>query len=322
MRILVIGGTKFVGKHAVASAIERGHDVTLLHRGRSGPDLFPEAEHVLADRDADLSMLAGRAFDATIDVSAYFPRQVRSLAAVLGAGAGHYLYVSSVSAYADPPPRGYDETAPLATLDDYDVDVVTDLNYGGLKAEGERVATALFGESTLIVRPTYVVGPDDYTWRFPWWVQRIAAGGEVIAPGPADDPAQVIDGRDQGEWMIRLLEEGASGAFHAVSPAPPFTWGQLLQAIVDTVGPAGTTLRWVDAEAIRAAGLSADAFPLWTGDEDPSFSAADPAKAYAAGLTPRPLADTIKDTLAWVATQSGPPQGQGITPEQELLFVR
>lgn len=322
MRILVLGGTKFVGKHAVSAALERGHDVVLLHRGRTGADLFPDAEHVLADRDGDLSLLAGREFDATIDVSAYFPRQVRSLAAVLGAGAGHYLYVSSVSAYADPPPRGFDETAPLATLDDYDVDAVTDLNYGGLKAECERVATSLFGESTLIVRPTYVVGPDDYTWRFPWWVQRIAVGGEVIAPGPADDPAQVIDGRDQGEWMIRLLEDGVSGAFHAVSPAPPFTWGQLLEAIVDSVGPAGTTLRWVDADAIRAAGLTADAFPLWTGDEDPSFSAANPAKAYAAGLTPRPLADTIKDTLAWVATQSGSPDSQGITPEQELLFVR
>lgn len=324
MKMLVVGGTRFVGKHVVDAALGREHEVTLLHRGRSGASLFPDAEHVIADRDGDLSILTGRRFDATVDVCAYFPRQVRSLAAALGEGAaGHYLYVSSVSAYAEPPPYGFDETAPLAVLEDPKVDVVTDTTYGGLKALSEHVATELFGPSTLIVRPTYVVGPDDYTWRFPWWVRRIAAGGEVLAPGPDDDPAQVIDGRDQGDWMVRLLEDHASGAFHSVSPAPPFSWGQLLQSIVDTVGPGGTTLTWVDAATLRAEGLDDSTLPLWAmGGPEALGSSANPAKAYAAGLSPRPLTDTIRDTLAWIETQDGPPETVGLDPEREATILR
>jgi len=322
MRVLVIGGTRFVGKHVVAAALARGHEVTLLHRGRSGAELFGEAEHLLADRDGDLSVLAGREFDATVDVCAYFPRQVRSLAAALGDRGGHYLYVSSVSAYAETPPRGYDETAPLATLADPDVDVVDDTTYGGLKALCEQAATELFGPRTLLVRPTYVVGPDDYTWRFPWWVQRIATGGEVLAPGPADDPAQVIDGRDQGEWMVRLLEDGRAGAFHAVSPPPPFTWGELLSAVADAVAPSGTTLTWVDPDWLRERGLGEAEFPLWAGGSgEAAYSAADPAKAYASGLAPRPLADTARDTLAWVREQGGAAQGAGISPEREVALL-
>ena len=263
-----------------------------------------------------------KTFDATVDVCAYFPRQVRSLAAALDGRGGHYLYVSSVSAYAEPAPGpGFDETAPLATLDDPDVNVVTDQTYGGLKAVSEAVATELFGPKTLVVRPTYVVGPDDYTWRFPWWVRRIAAGGEVLAPGPAHDPAQVIDGRDQGEWMVRLLEEGRSGAFHAVSPAPPFSWGDLLSAIVVAVGPPGTTLTWVDGEWLGGQGLGESAFPLWAAEEDPGFSAADPAKAYAAGLAPRPLADTIRDTLEWIDEQAAPPDDVGLSREREVELL-
>jgi 2'-hydroxyisoflavone reductase len=318
MKILVVGGTRFVGKLTVEAALERGHEVTLLHRGRTGDGLFPQVEHLLADRDGDLSVLSGRTFDATVDVCAYFPRQVRSLAATLHGHGGHYLFVSSVSAYAEPAPGpGFDETAPLARLEDPEVDVVTDQTYGGLKAVSEAVATELFGPETLLIRPTYVVGPDDYTWRFPWWVRRIAAGGEVLAPGPASDPAQVIDGRDQGAWMVRLLEEGRSGAFHAVSPAPPFTWGELLSAIVDAVGPPGTTLTWVDSAWLRGRGLGESAFPLWAADEDPGFSAASPTKAYAAGLSPRPLADTIKDTLAWIGEQAGPPTDMGLSQQRE-----
>jgi 2'-hydroxyisoflavone reductase len=321
MRILVVGGTRFVGKHVVESALARGHEVTLLHRGRNGSELFPDAEHVLADRDGDLSALAGRYFDATVDVCAYFPRQVRSLAAALGDRAGHYLYVSSVSAYAEPAPYGFDETAPLAKLDDPDVDVITNETYGGLKAVSEQVAIDIFGPSTLIVRPTYVVGPDDYTWRFPWWVRRIAAGGDVLAPGPADDPAQVIDGRDQGDWIVRLLEDGASGAFHSVSPAPPFSWGQLLQAIVDAVGPTGTRLVWVEAKTLLDEGVDDEMLPLWAAGVDTTTSSADPAKAYASGLAPRPLADTIRDTLAWTLTQSGPPAGVGLSAEREATIL-
>ncbi len=321
MRILMIGGTRFIGRHVVEQALARGHEVTLFHRGRTGADLFPDVEHRTGDRDGDLSALAEGSWDATVDTCAYFPRQVQSLADALQGRGGHHLLVSSVSAYAPADGPGLTEDAPLATVDDPDVTEVTNETYGGLKALCELAAVERHGPRTLLVRPTYVVGPDDYTWRFPWWVARIARGGEVLAPGPQDSPAQVIDVRDMATWMVRLLEDGASGAFHAVSPEPGLTWGQLLGAIVDAVGPAGTRLRWVDADAVHAAGLPEGTFPLWSGDDpDVWLMAADPAKAYAAGLTPRPLSDTIRDTLAWTRTVTQPADaGLDVRAEQDLL---
>lgn len=320
MRILIIGGTRFIGRHVVESALACGHQVTVFHRGRTGADLFqgnPGVEHRSGDRDHDLTALASGTWDATIDTCAYFPRQVHQLADALGERGGQYLLVSSVSAYATPDQPGYTEESPLVELDDPTVEKVTGDTYGGLKTLCERVATERFGPSSLVVRPTYVVGPDDYTWRFPWWVSRIAAGGEVLAPGPAESPVQVIDVRDMAAWMVTLLEAQASGAFHAVSPPPPYSWGQLLTEIHQAVAPAGTELVWVDDGFLLAAGLGEAAFPLWSGGEpDVTIMAADPAKAFAAGLTPRPLAETVRDTLAWTAT-SAPPAGTGLEADRE-----
>lgn len=317
MRILMVGGTRFIGRHVVEQALGRGHDVTIFHRGRTGPDLFPEVEHRLGDRNSDLSALAAGEWDATVDTCAYYPRQVQELADALGGRGGHHLVVSSVSAYAPFDGPGLTEDAPLAELDDPTVEEVTNETYGGLKVLVERAATERHGPSTVVVRPTYVVGPDDYTWRFPWWVARIARGGDVLAPEPKDAPAQVIDVRDMAGWMVRLLEDGASGAFHAVSPEPVFTWEQQLEAIVEAVGPAGTRLRWLDAAAVHAAGLPEGTLPLWSGDDpDVWLMAADPAKAYGTGLTPRPLADTVRDTLAWTRTVEQPADA-GLSPEQE-----
>ena len=321
MRILMIGGTRFIGRHVVQQALDAGHDVTLFHRGRTGADLFPDVEHRLGNRDSDLSALADGEWDATVDTCAYLPRQVHALADALGGRGGHHLLVSSVSAYAPADGPGLTEDAPLAELDDPSVEVVTNETYGGLKVLCERMAVERHGPSTVLVRPTYVVGPDDYTWRFPWWVARIARGGDVVAPGPDDVPAQVIDVRDMAAWMVKLLEDGASGAFHAVSPEPVFTWRQQLEAIVDAVGPAGTRLRWLDAETVHAAGLPEGTLPLWSGDDpDIWLMAADPAKAYGTGLTPRPLADTIRDTLAWTRTVEQPADaGLSAAAEQDLL---
>jgi 2'-hydroxyisoflavone reductase len=321
MRILMVGGTRFIGRHVVQQALAAGHDVTLFHRGRTGADLFPDVEHRTGDRDSDLSALADGEWYATVDTCAYLPRQVHALADALGGRGGHHLLVSSVSAYAPADGPGITEDAALAELDDPSVEVVTDETYGGLKVLCERMALERHGPGTLVVRPTYVVGPDDYTWRFPWWVSRIARGGDVVAPGPEDAPAQVIDVRDMAAWMVRLLEDGASGAFHAVSPEPVFTWRQQLEAIVDAVGPTGTRLRWVDAEDVRAAGLPEGALPLWSGDDpDDWLMAADPAKAYGAGLAPRPLADTVRDTLAWTRSVEQPADaGLSVEAERALL---
>jgi 2'-hydroxyisoflavone reductase len=324
MRILIIGGTRFVGRHVVEQALDRGHDVTVFHRGRTGGGLFQARDGVqvlTGDRDSDLSALTGGEWDATVDTCAYVPGQVQELADALGERAGHYLIVSSVSAYRTPERAGYTEDAPLAELDDPTVEDVTPETYGGLKVLCERAAVDRFGPGTAIVRPTYVVGPDDYTWRFPWWVARMARGGEVLAPGPADAPAQVIDVRDMAAWMVGLLEQKESGPFHAASPAPPFSWGQLLEAIRDAVAPPGTALTWVEDEFLLGEGLDDGSLPLWSGgDPDVLMMAADPARAFGTGLQPRPLADTVRDTWAWTQ-QTEQPASPGITPEREAALL-
>ncbi len=239
MRILIIGGTVFVGRHITEAAIAAGHEVTVFHRGRSGAELFPGATHLTGDRNSDLSALATGEWDATIDVCAYFPRQVRTLAEALGGRGGRYLYISSTSAYKTPVSGGFDEDAPLAELADPATEEITDETYGGLKVVCERLAAELFGaDLTTVIRPTYVVGPYDYSYRFTWWVERIARGGHVLAPGPKDGPIQVIDARDMGRWIVSLAERAVTGTFHAVSPPPPFGFADMLEAIAAQVAPA------------------------------------------------------------------------------------
>lgn len=322
MRILLIGGTRFIGRHVVESALAAGHDVTIFHRGKTGAELFPDVEHRIGDRNSDLSALSQGSWDATVDTCAYFPAQVHTLADALGDRAGHYEIVSSVSAYASPATRGYREDAPLAQLDDPTVEEVTDETYGGLKVLCERAAVERFGPRTVIVRPTYVIGPDDYTWRFPWWVARIARGGEVLAPGPADSPSQVIDVRDMATWMVGLLDRRESGAFHAAGPTSSFTWGQQLEAIAEGVAPDGTTLVWVDAAYVLNEKLDDTALPLWPGaDPDVLMMTADPAAALATGLTIRPLAETVRDTLAWTRSVEQPAK-PGLDADREATLLK
>jgi nucleoside-diphosphate-sugar epimerase len=323
MRILIIGGTRFVGRALTQAALDGGHDVTLLHRGQTGPGLFPQATHVIADRNADLAAvpeLAAGQWDATIDVNAYVPRQVIALADALGGRGGRYLYISSVSVYQPPVKSGYGEDAPLAELADPTTEDVNEETYGGLKVLCERAATARFGaDGTTIIRPTYVIGPHDYSYRFTWWVDRIARGGEVLAPGDPADPIQVIDARDMATWTIGLAQRSVSGTFHAVSPAPPFGFGAMLETIASVVAPPGTRLTWVDNDFLTAAGVPQEALPLWAaGDPDGELSAASPAAAEAAGLRPRPLADSVADIHAAQATDPVEPRpGTGLPAGQE-----
>jgi 2'-hydroxyisoflavone reductase len=323
MRILIIGGTAFVGRHVTQAALDAGHDLTLFHRGKTGSELFSQATHLWGDRDEDLSALADGSWDATIDVCAYFPRQVRALAAALGTRGGRYVFISSVSAYSPSVPPNYDESAPLAEVIDPHASQVTNENYGGLKVACEQVSTALFGPDTTIIRPTYVIGPYDRSYRFTWWVDRIARGGAVLAPGSRDDPIQLIDARDQAAWIVSLLERSITGTFHAVSPAPPFGFGQMLDAIAAEVAPAGTELIWTDSSFLVEQGVDGTALPLWAeGEGDAAnLSTADPAAALATGLTPRPLRQTVADIRAENRTPGTGRPGVGISPEREAELL-
>ncbi|MBD0676908.1 NAD-dependent epimerase/dehydratase family protein [Streptomyces sp. CBMA156] len=316
MRILVIGGTRFIGLHFAEAALAAGHEVTVVHRGRSGAGLLPDATHVIADRDAGLAPLRGRSWDATVDLCAYFPRQVRELAAALDPGAaGRYLLISSLSVYDVPAAPGYAEDSPLLPADGPEAEEVTAETYGVLKVQCERAARQAFGPETLLVRPTYVIGPRDYTHRFDYWVRRLARGGEVLAPGRPDAPVQVVDVRDLAAWMLALLEQGASGAYHATT-APPFGLGDLLDAVASAVAPPGTTLTWVSEEFLRAAGVPDRALPLWPADPHTrTTSTADPAAALATGLALRPVAETARGI--------GPfePQPETLTPDREAELL-
>jgi|SRR5450755_3510682 2'-hydroxyisoflavone reductase len=300
MRILIIGGTAFVGRHIARAAVDAGHEVTLFHRGQTGAAFLPQATHLTGDRDESLAALREGSWDATIDVIAYLPRQVQSLAAALGGRGGHHLLISSVSAYRTPVTPGYREDAPLAELSDPATQELTAQTYGGLKVACERAALELYGPAaTTIIRPTYVIGPHDVTYRFTWWVERLARGGSVLAPGDPADPIQVIDARDLAAWTVALAENSTSGVFHAVSPPPPFGFGDLLAAIAAEVALAGTRLTWVASDFLLAAGLDDQNLPLWPGaDSEYDINAADPAAAYATGLTPRPLRDSVADIRA------------------------
>ncbi|HTZ91810.1 MAG TPA: NAD-dependent epimerase/dehydratase family protein [Streptosporangiaceae bacterium] len=319
MRILIIGGTAFVGRYIAAAATDRGHELTLFHRGKTGADLFPQATHLSGDRDDDLSALAEGSWDATIDVCAYFPRQVHSLAAALNGRGGRYVFISSVSAYSPEVAPGFDESAPLAEIGDPDATEVTEENYGGLKVACEQAGAELFGSQTTIIRPTYVIGPHDRSYRFTWWVDRIARGGIVLAPGDPADPMQLIDARDQGSWIVSLLERSVTGTFHAVGSVPPFGFGDMLAAIAAEVAPAGTEFTWADSEFLVSQGADGAALPLW-GEGDAAASnmmTANPAAAFAAGLTPRPLSQTVADIHAEPRAPGSGPSGVGISAERE-----
>lgn len=299
MRILIIGGTRFVGRHITQAALAAGHEVTLVHRGKSGVGLFPEAEHLLADRDQDLSALKGARWDATIDVSAYYPRQVTDLARALDGNGGRYVYISSVSVYAPPAHPGYSEDSPVQLLPVGQVpDVVDEQTYGPLKVLCEQAAIEHFGPGTLVIRPTYVIGPHDHSGRFTYWVQRIARGGEVLAPGYPDRAIQLIDARDQAAFIVSALAAGLAGTFHTVGPSMPFSG--MLTSIAEAVAPAGTRLTWVDPQFLLDAGQTGESLPLWyAGDEGEALmNTASPAAAVGAGLVLRPLSQSIADVAS------------------------
>jgi 2'-hydroxyisoflavone reductase len=323
MDILFIGGTRFVGRAMAEEALARGHHVALFHRGRSGADLFPEAEHLLGDRHEDLDVVKGRTWDAVVDVCAYVPAEVHAVADAV-ADAGRYCYISSVSAYRMTGASKILEESPLLgpeDLDDPQTETVDWQTYGPLEAMCEAAALERFDERATIVRPTYVVGPYDTTDRFTYWVRRAASGGIMFAAGPADAPFQAIDVRDLGAFTIGLVEQGLAGAFNGVGPMFPITWADLLRACI-SASSASTSVRWADAEFLKERGVEIEVeFPMWAPPDEFEAMRADTSKSVAAGLELRPLADSIRDTFAWDVERGLPPLKDALTTEREAELL-
>ena len=315
MRVLVLGGTRFLGRALVNATLEQGHEPTLFNRGQTGPELFPEVEKLRGDRSADLSALEGREWDAVLDVAAYFPEEVRRSTAALSGRVGQYVFVSSVSVYADqsvPQVEG-SAVAELQPGDETDDGAET---YGARKAACEVIVEKAFGETALVVRPGLIVGPHDPTGRFTYWPHRIARGGQVLAPASPEYAVQFIDVRDLADWVVGTTAGGLAGTFNATGETMPI--GELLAECI-RVTRSDAKLVWVPSDRLLEAGAEEwMGVPLWI--VSPGWEAVNRvpvAKAVSAGLTFRPLAQTILGSL----DQAEPVEGVGLTPERELSLL-
>ena len=316
MRLLVLGGTSFVGRHLVQAALDDGHAVTVFHRGRTNPDLFSQVERRLGDRSTgNLEALRDGGWDATVDVSAYVPRHVEQALAALDGREGHYVLVSSISAY-DPAVATTHESSPTYAEPDPATEQVTAQSYGPLKAACERQAIrSLAPQSPAIVRPTFVAGPHDPTDRFTYWARVVSEGGPVPLAWP-DVPVQVIDARDLAAFMLRLATTASSGAFDAVGPFAP------LRDMLTAMAPPDVEVDLVDVgpERLDAAGVT---LPLVDGDPASVPLMTRPGTAArGAGLTPRGFRDTARDTAAWDESRGRPPLRVGPSPAQRAELLR
>jgi 2'-hydroxyisoflavone reductase len=317
MRLLVAGGSSFVGRGIVHAAVAAGHNVTTLNRGVTPTDIPSSVTRLIGDRDGDLSALEGQHFDVTIDTIAYLPGQVAALAKALDGRGGHHVQISSVSAYEEPDGPGSTEaTLRLYAPDHVDpAGPVTGATYGPLKAACEAAAATWYDEALSVVRPTYVIGAHDKTMRFPYWVQRLQRGGTVAAPGPLSSALQWIDARDLGAFVVRVAEASRPLAVHTASD--PRSLGDVLRAVAAHFN-VPTTLVEVPGDVVLERGLVAQ-FPLWAGPTGSPSLALDSTAAHAAGLQIRSLEDSVADTWSWVQTQAPSPQWLTAAIEAELV---
>ncbi len=325
MNILVIGGTIFLGRHFVQAVLNAGHQLTLFHRGKSNPNLFPEAEHILGDRrlTEDLKKLEGRSWDALFDPSGYFPRDVETLLDVVGLNVNHYTFISSIGVY----PHGKDgsnENSPVEELtSQMSRDKITPENYGPLKAAAEAKGEEMLSGKTLNIRPGLIAGPHDPSDRFTYWPWRVLRGGRVLAPGIPEQSVQVIDGRDLAGWILRLVETGTTGLFNGTGPAQPMPMNRFLGTCKESLGSDAEFL-WASEEFLAEHKVSAyTEMPLWIPSESNGMNQADISRALEAGLTFRPIEETIRETMEWFKTtdrfEDGLRAGISRDRERELL---
>jgi 2'-hydroxyisoflavone reductase len=317
MKVLVIGGTSFVGRAISWSAWHHGHDIAVFNRGITSTDLPETIERLHGDRQSDLSALAGRTFDVTIDVTAYRPSDVERLALALDGRGGHYIQISSISAYEDPATSGAtEESASLWPEGSVDPESpMTGETYGPLKAASERAGVAFFGDDATMIRPTFVIGSFDSTLRFPYWVERIRRGGDVALPSPSDVAMQYVDARDLANFVVRVADDSLRGAFHVAGPPPPTSFRDVMEAVAAHVAPPGTSLHEVTVGRAERLGGK---FPLWSPTSE-TVLALDSTLALSQGLALRPLEESIDDVVEWWGDRPWPEQW--LTPEHEARLL-
>lgn len=324
MNILMIGGTRFLGRVIVEQAIERGHDITLFNRGQSNTELFPQLEHLQGDRDTDLSALKGRKWNVAIDTCGYIPRHVRATTELLADAVEHYSFISSISVYSKFEP-GMAEDGPLGTIEDETVEQVTGDTYGPLKVLCEQAADAVMPGRVHNVRAGLIVGRYDLTDRFSSWPLRVARGGDLVAPDSPDYQVQFIDVRDIADFTLSMAEKRKSGAYNVTGPAAPLTISEVISTSAEVAGSTVNPI-WMDEAFL----LENEVQPwmelaLWVPESDATMNGINRvscAKAIADGLTFRSLTDTVRDLLSWANTRPADYQMRaGLPPEKEAAVL-
>ncbi|HWM26344.1 MAG TPA: NAD-dependent epimerase/dehydratase family protein [Chthoniobacterales bacterium] len=331
LRLLILGGTGFTGPFQVRYALERGHKVTVFNRGKTHPGELPkEVEQLIGDRNGQLDALKGRKWDVVIDNPTSVPVWVRDAAQILKGNVDRYVFISTISVYADSSKPGTDESAPLAKYNGADAmkesreSIIASkfMLYGPLKALSEQEAEKWFPKQTLIIRPGLIVGPRDETDRFTYWPVRIDRGGEVLAPGDPTDPVQFIDGRDLAEWTIRMVERRETGTYNATGPEKTLGVGAMLEGI-KAANKSSANFTWVNADFLETQKVAPwSDIPVWVPPrgEEGGMGRISIQRALAKGLTFRPLAETARETLAWFKAQPAERQAKlktGLSPERE-----
>jgi 2'-hydroxyisoflavone reductase len=325
MKILILGGTVFLGYHLVQSATKAGHEITIFSRGKTNPDLFPEVEKLVGDRDGDLTALIGRRWDAVVDTSGYIPRVVRDSVNLLADATDHYTFISSISVYRDFLQPGVHELSPTSELKDPSIEDVS-VAYGELKALCEQEVQSGMPGRALIIRPGLIVGPQDPTDRFTYWPARISKGGSVLAPGNPDANLQFIDVRDLADWTIRMVEAQQIGVYNATGPDYMLTMQSFLEQCREVTG-SNAHLTWVNNEFLLQQGVGPwIELPLWipgVGETEKVtyMLSAYVEKAISAGLNFRPLREIIQDTLEWDLTRLNSSRKAGMALDREARLL-